>query len=80
MLFQQIQLNPLVGLCEYFMSDFHREINIAAKENYPADLLDKLYSTQIIFECLQQFVAEARRADGTYYPPRTLFQLLSGLL
>ena len=34
----------------------------------------------MISDCLQQFVAEARRADGTCYPPRTIFQLLTGLL
>ena len=65
------------------MRVFHEWVtqrNKRTKEKYPADLLDKPYSTQTISECLQRFVAEARRADGTCYPPRTLFQLLSGLL
>ena len=65
------------------MHVFHEWVsqrNRHTKENYPADLLDKPYSTQIISECLQRFVAEDRRANGTCYPLRTLFQLLSGLL
>ena len=66
------------SLCKYFMREFHR--NICTKENYPADLFDKLYSIQIISNYLQRFVAEARRTDSTCYPSRTPFQLLSVLL
>ena len=57
------------------MQVFHEWVsqkNKFTKENYPADLFDEPYSTQIISECLQQFVTEAKRSDGTCYPPRTL--------
>lgn len=48
--------------------------------SYPTDLLKKSYDSEVICECLQRFVSEARRTDGTEYPPKTLYQLLSGLL
>ena len=54
--------------------------NKRVKEQFPRDMFDKPYSVEMISSCLQRFVAEAKRADGTPYPPRTLFQLLSGLL
>ena len=54
--------------------------NKRTAENYPTDLFSKPYSIQMISDCFQQFVAEARRADGTCYLPRTIFQLLTGLL
>ena len=47
---------------------------------YPLDLLEKAYGHSIICECLQRFVSEARRADGTNYPPKTIYQILCGLL
>ena len=47
---------------------------------YPIDLLDKLYPCNVLCECLQRFVSEARRADECEYPPKTLYQLLCGLL
>ena len=56
----------------------HRKI--CTKENYPADLFDKLYSIQIISNCLQWYVAGARRTDSICCPPRTPFQLLGVLL
>ena len=43
-------------------------------------MLEKTYNPSIICECLQRFVSEARRADGTKYPPKTLYQILCGLL
>ena len=47
---------------------------------YPLDLLEKAYDPSIICECLQRFVSEARRANGTNYPPKTIYQILCGLL
>ena len=47
---------------------------------YPLDLLEKEYDPSVISECLQRFVSEARRADGTNYPPKTIYQMLCGLL
>jgi len=57
-----------------------RQRNKHASEVYPIDLLNKPYPCDILCECLQQFVSEARREDGREYPPRTLYQLLCGLL
>jgi len=51
--------------------------NKRVKEQFPRDLFDKPYSVEMISSCLQRFVAEAKRADGTPYPPHTLFWLLS---
>ena len=48
--------------------------------NYPLDLMEKEYDPSVISECLQRFVSEARRADGTNYPPKTIYQMLCGLL
>ena len=47
---------------------------------FPTDLFEKKYNTEIICDCLQHFVSEARRADGIEYPHKTLYQLLCGLL
>ena len=47
---------------------------------YPLDLLEKEYDPSVISECLQRFVSEARRADETNYPPKTIYQMLCGLL
>ena len=48
--------------------------------SYPIDLLEKSYDAEMICDCLQHFITEARRADGTEYPPKSLYQLLCGLL
>ena len=48
--------------------------------SYPIDLLEKSYDAEVICDCLQRFVTEARQADGTEYPPKSLYQLLCGLL
>ena len=34
----------------------------------------------MLSSCLQRFVSEAKRTDGTSYPPKTLYQMLCGLL
>ena len=47
---------------------------------FPTDLFEKNYDTEIICDCLQRFVSKARQAEGTEYPPKTLYQLLCGLL
>ena len=46
---------------------------------YPQDILDKTHDVDILCGCLQRFVSEAR-SDGSPYPPRTLYQILCGLL
>ena len=47
---------------------------------YPTDIFEKNHDTEIVCDCLQRFVSEARRADGTEYPPKILYQSLCGLL
>ena len=47
---------------------------------YPHDILEQEYDADILCGCLQRFVSEARRSDGSSYPPRTLYQMLCGLL
>ena len=47
---------------------------------YPLDLLEKEYDPSVISEWWQWFVSEARRVDGTNYPPKTIYQMLCGLL
>ena len=54
--------------------------NKRAQNQYPNDLLEKEYNCSILCECLKRFVSEARRGDGTPYPPKTLYQILCGLL
>ena len=49
-------------------------------ETFPSDLLEKPYPLPLMNDCLQRFVLEAKRLDGTEYPPKTLYQLLCGLL
>ena len=49
------------------------------KEVYPSDILEKPYESNLVCIYLQQFVSEARRADGTQYPPKTLHQMLCAL-
>ena len=39
-----------------------------------------MYDCDIISSCLQRFVSKARRVDSTSYPPKTLYQILCGLL
>ena len=52
----------------------------APQEAFPQDILQKEYPTETLCNCLQCFVSEARRVDGTQYPPSTLYQILCGLL
>ena len=47
---------------------------------YPSDILEKSYDCDILCNCLQHFVSEASRADGTEYPHKTLYQILCGIL
>ena len=46
----------------------------------PFDLFDKTSPPDVICNTSQKFVTEARREDGSPYPPKTLYQLLCGLL
>ena len=46
----------------------------------PLDLFDKPYPPGVLCRCLQLFVLEVRRTDGTKYPAKSLYQLLCGLL
>ena len=57
-----------------------KQRNRCGGEVYPIDLLDNPYPCNVLCECLQRFVSEARREDGCEYPPKTLYQLLCGLL
>ena len=50
------------------------------QEVYPVDILQKPYATDVVCNCLQRFVSEAKRMDGTPYPPKTLYQILCRLL
>ena len=50
--------------------------NERSEEKFPVDLFDKPHSAEIICTCLQRFVLETRREDGTRYPPKTIYQLL----
>ena len=49
------------------------------EDKYPVDLFDKLHLAKIFCNYLQRFVLEARsrREDGTQYPPKTGYQLLT---
>ena len=46
--------------------------NRCTEEKYPDDLLmrEEVYDCDTISGCLQRFVSEARRVDGTPYPPK----------
>ena len=46
----------------------------------PVDILQKPYATDVVCNCPQRFVSEAKRMDGTPYPSMTLYQMLCGLL
>ena len=54
--------------------------NKCCKEVYPSDILEKPNDSDLACNCLQRFVSEARRADGTQYPPKTLHQMFCALL
>ena len=62
---------------DWIMQRNKREL---ASEIFPNDLFDKPYPIDVMNICLQRFVSEARRVDGTHYPPKTLYQILCGLL
>ena len=38
------------------------------QEAFPQDILQKEYPTETLRNCLQRYVSEARRVDGTQYP------------
>lgn len=54
--------------------------NKHCEDQCPEDLLDKEYPPSVMCNVLQKFITEARREDGSSYPPKTLYQLLCGLL
>ena len=54
--------------------------NRHSDEVYPRDILEKKYDAEVLCNCLQRFVGEVRRSDGLPYPPKTLYQMLCGLL
>ena len=39
-----------------------------------------MHSTEVLCTVLSLFLAEARKVNGEHYPPKTLFQLMAGLL
>ncbi len=57
-----------------------KQRNQRCQNQCPFDLFDKTYPPDVICNALQKFVTEARREDGSPYPPKTLYQLLCGLL
>ena len=57
-----------------------RQRNQRCQNQCPIDLFNKTCPPDIICNVLQKFVTEARREDGSPYPPKTLYQLLCGLL
>ena len=61
-------------------SDWITQRNKHNSEVFPSDLFDKPYPIDTTISCLQRFVSKARRVDGTPYPPKTLYQILCGLL
>ena len=61
-------------------SDWITERNKCNSEIFPSDLFDKPYPIDTMISCLQRFVSEARRVNGTPYPPKTLYQILCSLL
>lgn len=64
----------------HVFQDWADQHNKHCKEECPRYLSDKPYSPEEVCNCLQHFVAEARRRDGTPYPAKTLYQILCGLL
>ena len=50
-----------------------------AVEKCPEDILESA-SAEVLEKWIPKFVAEVRRADGQKYTPRTIHQILSGLL
>jgi hypothetical protein len=54
--------------------------NKRCEDQCPEDLLDKEYPPSVMCNVVQKFITEARREDGSSYPPKTLYQLLCGLL
>lgn len=54
--------------------------NKRSDEVYPRDVLEKKCDPDVLCNCLQRFVGEVRRSDGTPYPPKMLYQMLCGLL
>ena len=57
-----------------------RQRNERSGDLCPVDLFDKSYAPDVTCNCLQRFVLEARREDGTRYPPKTIYSILCGLL
>jgi len=49
-------------------------------EQFPLDLFEKPYTAREICSCLQWFVMEARKEDGSHYPPKTLYLMLCAFL
>ena len=56
-------------------SDWITQRNKCNSEVFRSDLPDKPYRIVTTISCLQRFVSEARRVDGTLYPPKTLYQI-----
>ena len=56
--------------------------NKCTEEKYSDDLLarEEVHDCDTISGCLQRFVSEARQVDGIPYPPKTLYQIVCGLL
>lgn len=50
------------------------------KEQLPVDLFDRPYTAKETCSCLQRFVMEARKEDGSQYPPKILYLMLAAFL
>ena len=57
-----------------------RQRNERSGDLCPVDLFDKSYAPDVTCNCLQRFVLEARREDGTRYPPKNIYSIPCGLL
>ena len=61
-------------------NEWIQQRNKRTEVKYPSDILEKEHECVVLCKCLKHFVSEARRGDGKPYPPKTLYQILCGLL
>ena len=55
--------------------------NLRVTDKIDPEILTKpVHSTELLCTVLSLFLAEARKVNGERYPPKTLFQLMAGLL
>ena len=66
------------AICTFY--DQITQRNKCNSEVFLSDLFNKPCPIDVMNICLQRFISEARRVDGMPYPPKTLYQILCGLL